>query len=126
MTLSLIIFPASVYNEPKGLGRFHNQADRCLTPTNSTHATRFLLKLNCQIKRRNCPLLITKNTIIRIPQIWNSSSVVFSSSCVTKTHSIKSKNEPHLNKQSLDFVRLNITHQILKIPKTSELSKLRG
>lgn len=40
-------------------------------------------------------------------------------------NSIKSKNE-HLNKQSFDFIRLNIKHQILKIPKTSELSKLRG
>lgn len=41
-------------------------------------------------------------------------------------NSLKSKNEPHLNKQSFDFIRLNIKHQILKIPKTSELSKLRG
>lgn len=96
----------------QSLGRFSSQADRCLTPTNSTHVTCFQLKLNCQIKRRNCPLfLITKNAIVRILQIWNSSSVlVFSSWCVTRVNNIKNKNKPHLNKLSFDFIRLNIKY----------------
>lgn len=71
----------------------------------------FPLKLDCQIKRRNCPLLITRNRMARILPIRNSSSVlVLPSRCVTRMNNTQNKNKPHLNKKSFDFIRFNIKY----------------
>lgn len=65
------------------------------------------------------PFLITKNAVLRILEIWNStSSLVLSSWCMRSMSDVKQPSTNLIQRQPLDFYK--VQHQNLNIPETRE------